>query len=416
MSDSNPTISQELDDMRNRLAWLDEERRKSNRRIAELDQRLETQTRAIESRDSRIQKLEEQLAVARGTLKSVSDIDIQFTQLRKELIGLVDQVDDKRQSSASEIDRLRTVERQITNREFNEIRKELPAITRLRDQLDQRKAEQTRLLQQINSIQNNFPQLDARIDKVGSGNAYLEELTKQLQRQVSKIETSQQELGQRIEGNRDQLSSFTLSVGRMEASVQESSRTQVDAQRNVRNWLEEAKTADYDRSQRVATWQAEFEQYKQDMQRFHQDYLRMADQASEARALVQSLDQWRTQMELQQREVSELNRVEAQRLSNQWEAFRSENEKFWSKVDVDTGQRQASLDRRMRELAASLQDTKDALADLQHEKDTLLRMQTAQSDAIKRFPTLWLEEVEKAIANDPNRRRSAASAPTPDEF
>ena len=53
---------------------------------------------------------------------------------------------------------------------------------------------------------------------------------------------------------------------------------------------------------------------------------------------------------------------------------------------------------------------------LQQEKETLYRIQAAQADALKQFPTLWLDEVEKAIANDPNRRRSAASAPLPDEY
>lgn len=45
------------------------------------------------------------------------------------------------------------------------------------------------------------------------------------------------------------------------------------------------------------------------------------------------------------------------------------------------------------------------------DKDTLWRVQTAQADALKQLPRMWLEEVEKAITNNPNRRRQPALVP-----
>jgi len=42
---------------------------------------------------------------------------------------------------------------------------------------------------------------------------------------------------------------------------------------------------------------------------------------------------------------------------------------------------------------------------LEQEKDTLWRIQNAQTDAMKKWPRIWLEEVEKAIAHNPNSRR-----------
>ena len=48
------------------------------------------------------------------------------------------------------------------------------------------------------------------------------------------------------------MSSFNLSIGRIEAAMQESARTNVDVERQVREWLEQARTADFDRTQRVA--------------------------------------------------------------------------------------------------------------------------------------------------------------------
>ena len=56
------------------------------------------------------------------------------------------------------------------------------------------------------------------------------------------------------------------------------------------------------------------------------------------------------------------------------------------------------------------------IAQLKEEKELLWRVQTAQSDALKQWPRLWLEEVEKAIEQNPNRRRQPALVPVREEF
>ncbi len=58
----------------------------------------------------------------------------------------------------------------------------------------------------------------------------------------------------------------------------------------------------------------------------------------------------------------------------------------------------------------------DALSKLKEEKDLLWRVQNAQSDALKQWPRIWLEEVEKAIEQNPNRRRQPALVPIQEEF
>ena len=57
MSKKKTMERDELDELRNRLDWMDEERRKSSRRLVELEQRLTVGERELESREQRIQDL-----------------------------------------------------------------------------------------------------------------------------------------------------------------------------------------------------------------------------------------------------------------------------------------------------------------------------------------------------------------------
>ncbi len=408
--------NEQLTDIFNRLNWMDEERRKSNRRMTELEQRITLQQREIDARDKRIQKLEERLASTRHKLNTLEDVEARIRQLRSDMLSAVKDVNDKRKEASGEIERLRSVERQITNREFAEIRKELPAIGRLRDQVEHSKTEDARLLQMIGNLQNRFPHYDTRIDALTSGNSYVEESVKQVQRQLSQMEVKVLENGQRAQTNHERLDSINLKQTRFETMLHDTLRSKDGNDRQIRQWLEQAKAADLGRQQQINTWNAQFDTYSVEMQRFHQEFLRLADQAKESRAITHSLADWRKGVERQQREQSELVRVENNRMANRWEEFLNNNDKFTKQLEIQTQQQQQQTDRRQTQMLTQIHDLSEKIAELRTEKELIDRVQAAQSAAIKKFPTVWLEEVEKAIANDPNRRRQPTMSPTPEDF
>jgi hypothetical protein len=56
------------------------------------------------------------------------------------------------------------------------------------------------------------------------------------------------------------------------------------------------------------------------------------------------------------------------------------------------------------------------LEELKQDQDKMWRVQSAQTDAIKQIPRIWQEEVEKTLANDPNRRRQPALIPVQEDL
>ena len=131
---------------------------------------------------------------------------------------------------------------------------------------------------------------------------------------------------------------------------------------------------------------------------------------------VQTLAGWQKQIEEQQREASEVLRVNTHRLESRWDDFKLENDKKWSTNHVEMEQRIATTNRTYRQIQEQIAPIEEILAELKLEKETLERIQTAQANAIKQWPRIWLEEVEKAINQNPNRRRQPALVPVREEF
>lgn len=409
------TYTQEFHDLHKRLEWLDEERRKSNRRLAELEQRLELQEREISTRDQRIQILEQQLTNMRAKVGAIDHVDPKMTQLRKDLVGLIDGVDNRRLDSEREVERVRRVDRQSITREIAEIRKELPLIPRLQNEIDQRKNEEARLSQMIASVQNRFPPIDNRVENLANRITYVEEQTKQSNKQVAQLQTQGLETSKKVEALDPRIESVALNSMRYDATIQELDRAQADVIKKMKGWFEQVRISEYDRNQRVDAWEEAFTTYRDDMAQLHKEWIIISDQAKQTKASLQTMQEWRKQLELQQRESAEISRLEIQRLQARWDDFVAENEKFWKTIEIETQQRANTVERRQKYFDEQLLVANDRIDGLRNDKETMRRVQVAQSDAIKRIPAMWLEEVEKAIANDPNRRRQPTRTPTPED-
>jgi hypothetical protein len=144
--------------------------------------------------------------------------------------------------------------------------------------------------------------------------------------------------------------------------------------------------------------------------------VKFSDQYKEAKMAVQTLGEWQKHIEQRQREASELARVEFHRMQGRWDGFTGEQDKKWKNFEVDMQQRWQNAVRNERQIREQIDLLDKKIDKSVQDQEVLWRVQTAQTDAIKQIPRIWQEEVEKTLAQDPNRRRQPALVPVREDF
>jgi hypothetical protein len=144
--------------------------------------------------------------------------------------------------------------------------------------------------------------------------------------------------------------------------------------------------------------------------------VKFSDQYKEAKMAVDTLSQWQEHIEQRQREAAELARVEFHRMQGRWDTFVADQDKKWKNFEVDVQQRWQNSVRNERQIREQITQIDEKLEKAKQDQETLWRVQSAQTDAIKQIPRIWQEEVEKTLSNDPHRRRQPALVPVRDEF
>lgn len=409
------TIDQEMGELRKRVEWLDEERRKSMRKLAELEQRGTLQERELASRDRRIQDLEKQLSLVTSQVARIPMVDTQLSQFKDDLVKMIEQYDKRRIEAERELDRLRRVEHESTTRELADIRSELTVIPRIQQELPLRQAEDTRLANLIAVHQNSLTQLGTQVENVERSLAFLEEKEKQDNRSIAEVQAALLEIAKRWEPINNRLEILAQNLTKVQAAAQSTSDAQLLLRKSIHDWTEQVQIGEHERNQRLSGWQRTMDEHATAMERFTQDWVKFNNQYNESRTAVETIRSLQEHLEQQQREANEMVRVETKRMESRWDQYMQEDARRWRNFESDAMQRQSINDRRERELRELLHGLEEQLETLQEDLAQLLRVQTAQSEAIKKWPVMWLDEVEKAMEQNPNRRRQPALVPTREE-
>lgn len=405
----------EIKDLQNRMEWLDKERRKANRKVAELEQKFELQRREIKDRDDRIKELEEQLATATARLSRIGQIDTKLDQFKDEMVAMIEQYDQRRLKTEEELDRLRRVEHENTARELADIRKELPAINRLQQEMDERKAEEGRLSNLIGVEKSKLSLLNNQVEEWERSLAFLEEKEKQNSRNISDIQTSLMEINKRRAPLNERMDQLNSNMMRLESMVTPLTTLEDELNERLHQWTEQIQMGEHERNKQIKNWRYVLEEHTDTMERFSREWVTYSDQYKEAKMAVQTLSDWQEQIEKQQREAAELLRIETHRLQSRWDNFQQELKKQLKNYELEAEQRWHAVDRQTRQTREQFADIEETLEQIQNDKDLIWRIQSAQADAIKKIPLVWLEEIEKARKQDPNRRRQPALVPVREE-
>lgn len=214
----------------------------------------------------------------------------------------------------------------------------------------------------------------------------------------------------------ERLTALSNMVTKAEANIQTLAADQSEMRDGMVGVSDELRQARQDLTHQIDTWQGTIDEHKETVERFTQQWLTLSNQYKEARMAVQNFAHWQKQLEQQKREASEMLRVESNRMQSRWEGFLLEIQEQLKNADLDLAQKWQAFEmeneqrwaaaRRSEQLwREELAAVDDLIVKLQQDSRNLIwRVQAAQADAIKKWPRLLLEEVEKAVELNPNRR------------
>ena len=318
-------------------------------------------------------------------------------------------------------------------RKMGNVREIMPVLDRLEQELEIRQAEEVRLSNVLQMHESRFVPLAATMEETLQANNALISRLSEAERLLEEVRGSTQdfsdnwkpaltELNRRVMPMAERLTALSNNVTKAEAGLQTLSGDQSELREMMVDLNDGLRRNQGDLSRQLEGWQTTLDENKDTIERFTQQWITLSNQYKEARMAVQNFAHWQKQLEQQKREASEMLRVESNRMQSRWDGFLLEIQEKLKNFELDLSQKWQAFEleneqkwsgaRRSEQLwREELASVDELIQKLQQDNRNLIwRVQAAQADAIKKWPRRLMEEVEKAVELNPNRRLSSAAA------
>jgi chromosome segregation ATPase len=372
------------------LSWLESERRKDKAALATLEQKATGLANELVEQSKRIQELQTTLTATQIALSKLPQFDKILEQFKADLIGEMDRRDDTQQKSMREADRLRKVEAESIGRAIIEIRKELPRIKPLEDELPMRRAEERRLGEVLARLGQRMDELAVRTEDRVQSVIYLEENRRQDIKRITELEADVTNFAKRLDALSgkatlldDNLQRVPLRLAEFQKRLQEQDKI-----------VEELRTNDFRRAQEMRVVVDEVNKaiapIPDYLSRYQTDSQKMQEMALASQRSIEESKAFQVRVETRQAELGEMQRINEERVKKQIEEWQEEQEKRWKREEVHWAEQWTEHDRVHAPLGPRLETIEQALPEY-------TRQLKAVWDGVEEMAKVYLAAVRQVV-------------------
>jgi DNA repair exonuclease SbcCD ATPase subunit len=321
----------DIDQLAQMVQWLDEEHRRDRGEIAKLQTRIESQATEIVEQARRVQELEGQLASTQAQLVKFSQVDQALQQLKNEVVLMLERREEQRLHDQRESERTRVADREAFSRGISEVRKDLPRLNRIDEELALRKAEDQRLSEIVLVLRQQVNSVNKDIDERTRSLPFLAEQRTQDNKRVAQLQQENVELFKRTEAASGKLQVLEGNLQRLDRAITAVQPIPSQLRQEVASFVESQKLTDVERDRALARWREEFEEQRQLIAAQQKRLTEYSTQIEEARRMVAALQGFEESIRREHHQVAELQRLAEERQRKELDNFVAEDEKRWKK-------------------------------------------------------------------------------------
>lgn len=307
--------------------WLDEEQRKNKAEVLRLQQRAESQEAELTEQIRRSKALEAQVAGIQAQLSQIHQLEQALEQLKSEVVLLINKSEERQRQAEREADRKRQSDQESLSRAISELKKELEKYRYVDDNFSMLRAEDRRLGEIVQKIQQEVVELRKQSDAPGHSIAFLEEQRRHDARRITELQVQVAEALKRSEGHGAKILIVEESSKRNETNISGAQRLINDLKQEQAHILENVQLREQARQRQMTDWEQEIVSFKKVMEEYQARMQVYAEQYGRINKSSEDLQEFKQRLEREQHQVIELQRLSEDRQKAQSQEWQQEQEK-----------------------------------------------------------------------------------------
>lgn len=316
------------------VSWLDEQRRRDRGELVTLRERVEAQNAQILELGKKLQEAEGRLAGMAAQLTRFTLVDQAMAQLKEEVVLMLRREEEQRQLAEREASHVRRTEREAIMKALNDLRLEVQTLTKLRDEMDLRKAEDKRLNDILLELRQNLIDMARQGEEWSKKLSYLEEQRRLDTKRLVHLEQESAELMKAMEQLRGQMELVNGVLSRLEGRVNTLWTARDDLRAEYGRLQESLLLGEEERKRQSAQYAETFEAFSRQMEDFVRQFTQFREVFEENKRVLTQFQLLEERLKRDQAQMAELQRLAEERMQKSYEEFVAEDERRWRKHEM----------------------------------------------------------------------------------
>jgi chromosome segregation ATPase len=374
------------------IEWLDEERRRDKATISTLQERLSQQQDTIDTLNKRLNSMESDQTVLRGEITASSRDTDMLEQLRKEMQQMIESVEAKRLTAEREAERRAELAREASTRPVRDLSEKLTKLERQTTELPAINVEKDRLSGVVANIQQRVDDLFKRFEEPDRRLAFLEEQRRQDARRLSETESELPEIRKQIDSFKPKVALIEELSLRNERKIQEVSAGDRDRREQIQQFIDQQTLLDQERNQQVKVLLDRYGEQDSQMQRNIERFETWAEAYRDMKKIVEDFERIGDRLERRINEVAEMQRLSEERFRQEWNDWRSDDQKRWKQFTLSNDEVWRLHDKEFERFVQRMSDMEGYFAPIQDGINRLWNLERERAKLYReRYHALLME-------------------------
>ncbi len=387
----------DIEQLAQRLEWLDDERRKDKTLIATLQERIADLEESVSPLNQKIKTLEGDLARITSTLTRFEQIETAMGQLRVDLTRMVQDQEKQRQDRDRDVEKIRLADLESLNRTIGEVRKGLEPLPELKKSIQARTEGEFRLGRLIEELEQKIVVNKRSDEEYRRQLKLLDEGQRQDAKRLTDLQGEVGALRKRLEEQRGKVDVTSDSLRKIELRINDLQTAESERRQSQVAFIEKQNMAVVERDRTWKEWQSRFETIESQSQNLDSQLQSLDATHRAVKRAQDSFEEITTRFERRINEITEMQRLVEDRFRQEWVGFKADDQKRWTNYSLANEEHQREVSRQFTKVEDRLILLEDLAQELQDNLNQATEETQKRLQALLAVARSWVENYEQVF-------------------
>lgn len=387
----------EQEEIIRKLNKLETDQQEDRSRLAVMQRQLTGVENAVTENQGTFTALAEEISELKAHMKRFDQLDVALTKIRTDLSKAIENIEKQRTDRDREVEKLRLGDIETLNKAVVDFRKGLKTVKEMEKAIAEKKeqdAHKDKAFNQMEKQVNSFSQLreeDQQSLKV------IQETLRQEAKKITPLQTEISQIRARMAEQHDQIDLENDNLRKLEVRLNDFLQGESDRKQAFNAAIEKQNLSQVERDRVWKEWQDRFDSIDLSSKTIEDQAKAFDETFRNLKKAQTSFEEINQRLDRRMNEVTEMQRLTDERIRQEWQGFKGDDQKRWTTYTLGQEELQRELNRQLDKNQTRVMELEDLTQEVKEMMVLIADENKKRYQKIIDMSNEWLESNERVL-------------------